>query len=245
MTAHINVLVGRHTNMLQHKPFSEIAGADIGWLKAKHHFAIGIYGNPRHRPVGNLFVLNDDEIAGRSGFPLHSHANVEIVTYVREGVVTHEDSLGNKGHIRAGDVQVMSAGTGVSHAEYNESDTATRLFQMWIHPRKRGGEPHWRTRAFPKADRAGRFVPLVSGYGAEGALPIRSNFELYGIVLPKHAATIFEFPPGHSGYLVPATGPVVVNGQRVDLREGLVIRDEASIAIAAQADSELVLIVTA
>jgi hypothetical protein len=245
MTSWINVIVARRSSMLQHKPFSEIAGADIGWLKAKHHFAIGVYGNPGHRPVGNLFVLNDDEIARRSGFPLHSHANVEIVTYVREGVLTHEDSLGNKGHIKAGDVQVMSAGTGVSHTEYNENDAATRLFQMWIHPRTRGGEPQWRTRAFSKADRTGRFVPLVSGYGAKGALPIRSDFELYGTVLPKHAATIFEFPPGHSGYLVPVTGALTVNGQRVDPREGLVIRDEASIAIAAQAGAELVLIVTA
>jgi hypothetical protein len=231
--------------MLQHKPFSEIAGADIGWLKAKHHFAIGVHGNPAHRPVGNLFVLNDDEIAGRSGFPLHHHANVEIVSYVLQGVVTHEDTLGNKGRINAGDVQVMSAGTGVSHTEYNEHDAPTRLFQMWIHPRTRQGEPQWRAAAFPKADRMGRFVPLVSGVGAQGALPIRANVEIHGAVLPARAAATFELRPGHSGYLVPATGAVVVNGQRVDRREGLIMRDEASIAIEALAEAELVLVVTA
>jgi redox-sensitive bicupin YhaK (pirin superfamily) len=231
--------------MLQHKAHADIFGADIGWLKARHHFAIGIHGNPAHRPVGNLFVLNDDEIAGQSGFPLHRHADVEIVSYVLEGVITHEDSLGNKGCIKAGDVQVMSAGTGVSHAEYNSDDTPARLFQMWIRPRSRGGAPQWRERAFVKADRIGRFVPLVSGYGAPGALPIQADLEVYGAVLPRDGATTYAFRPGHSGYLVPATGAVAVNGQRVDYGEGLVIRSEVSIAIEALAEAELVFIVSA
>ena len=231
--------------MLQHKRLSEIAGAEISWLKARHHFAIGGYGNPAHGPVGSLFVLNDDEIAGHSGFPMHHHADVEIISYVREGVVTHEDSLGNKGHTKAGDVQVMSAGTGIRHAEYNEQTIPTRLFQIWLHPRTQGGQPQWGTRSFPKADRAGHFVPLASGFGAPDALPIRADAEVYGALAPAGAMASFDFQPGQSGYLVPATGTVRVNGQRVDTCEGLIIRDEASIAIEALTDAELVLIVTA
>ena len=231
--------------MFQHKPLSDIAAAGTGWLKARHHFAIGGRGNPAHRPVGNLFVLNDDEIAARSGFPLHDHADVEIISYVRAGVVTHEDSLGNKGRTRAGDVQVMSAGTGISHAEYNEHGTPTRLFQIWLRPRVRGGVPQWGTRAFPKADRSGRFVPLASGYGAPDALPIRADAEVYGAFVPAGMVAAFAFQPGHSGYLVPAAGAVRVSGQRVEACEGLIIQDEAAIEIEALADAELVLVVTA
>jgi redox-sensitive bicupin YhaK (pirin superfamily) len=231
--------------MLQHKPLSEIAGADIGWLKAKHHFAVGTHGNPAHRPVGNLFVLNDDEIAPGAGFPLHHHADVEIISYVREGVVTHQDSLGNKGHTRAGDVQAMSAGSGIRHTEYNEHDVPIRLFQIWLRPRRPGGEPQWGTQAFPKADRAGRFVPLASGYGAPDALPIRADAEVYGALLPAGVTTTFAFQPHQSAYLVPATGSVRVGSALVGAREGLIIRDEASITIRALTDAELVLVVTA
>ena len=231
--------------MLQHRPLSEISGGDLGWLKAKHHFAIGGHGNPAHRAVGNLLVLNDDEIATGTGFPLHAHADIEIISYVRDGVVTHEDSLGNKGHTRAGDVQVMSAGTGIRHAEYNEQDAPARMFQIWLRPRQRGGQPRWDTRAFPKADRSGSFVPLASGYGASDALPLRADAEVYGALIAAGTATTFDFQPGHSGYLVPATGAVRVGGERVEAREGLVVTNEASIRIEAIEDAELVLIVTA
>jgi len=118
--------------MLQHKPLSEIGGDE--------------YGNPAHRPIGNLFVLNDDEIAAGTGFPMHGHAGIEIISYVRDGVVTHEDRLGNKGHTRAGDMQVMSAGTGIRHADYNEQEAPARLFQIWLRPREPGGRPQWSTR---------------------------------------------------------------------------------------------------
>src|SRR5882762_9786274 len=119
----ISTCMRRRVNeMLIHKPFSEISGGDLGWLNAKHHFALGSYGNPSHLPLGELYVLNDDQIAAYSGFPHHGHTDVEIVSYVRSGTLTHEDGLGNKGHLHAGDVQVMSAGTGIRHAEYNEGD---------------------------------------------------------------------------------------------------------------------------
>lgn len=234
-----------HLPMLKLKAFDEIRGADAGWLKAKHHFAIGPYGNPAHKPIGNLIVLNDDEISPHSGFDLHPHANVEIVSYIREGVVTHRDDQGNIGNTRAGDVQVMSAGTGIRHSEHNEGDVPIRLFQIWLKPSKAGGQPQWGNKPFPKADRAGRFIPLASGRNAEGALPIRTDAEVSGALLQAGAEIIYEFRKEDAGYLVPATGQIEVNGTPVHAREGLVIRDEDRISIKAVEDAELVLIVTA
>ena len=231
--------------MLQLKTFDEIAGVDAGWLKAKHHFAIDGHGNPAHRPLGNLIVLNDDEIAPHRGFGLHPHADVEIVSYIREGVLTHGDDQGNRGQTRAGDVQVMSAGSGIRHSEQNEGDAPVRLFQIWLKPTQSGGPPQWGSKPFPKADRAGVFVPLASGRQAAGALSIRANAEVSGAVLRAGSTTIVRFAGGDAGYLVPATGKVDVNGISVRAREGLVIKDEASIAIKALEDSELVLVTTA
>ncbi|PLZ00725.1 hypothetical protein CY652_19915 [Burkholderia sp. WAC0059] len=233
--------------MLILKPYDEIGGGDLGWLKAKHHFAIGGYGNPVHTPIGNLYVLNDDQIAPGAGFPMHPHANVEIISYVREGVVTHEDSLGNKGKTRAGDIQVMSAGTGIRHTEYNEGDIPTRLFQIWLHPRatERGGTPRWDTRQFPRTDRSGKFVPLASGYDVPDALPIRADAEILGAMLRAGTSTTYDIAPGHSAYLVPSTGAITVNGLRVETLNGLTIRDEPSIAVEAITDAELLLIIAA
>jgi len=231
--------------MLKLKAFDEIRGADTGWLRAKHHFAIGAYGNPVHQPIGNLIVFNDDEIAPHTGFGLHHHANVEIVSYIREGVITHRDDQGNIGETDAGDVQVMSTGSGIRHSEQNEGDVLIRLFQIWLKPAKPGGTPQWGNKPFPKDDRAGLFVPLASGRNAEGALAIRTDAEVSGALLRAGSEIVHRFRKGDSAYLVPATGQVEVNGVRVHAREGLVIEDEERISIKAGQDSELVLIVTA
>jgi hypothetical protein len=233
--------------MLTLKRYDEIGGGDLGWLKAKHHFAIGGHGNPVHTPIGHLYVLNDDQIAPGTGFPMHHHANVEIISYVREGVVTHEDSLGNKGKTRAGDVQVMSAGTGIHHREYNEGDVPTRLFQIWLHPRagEYGGSPRWDARQFPRADRSGKLVPLASGYDVPDALPIRADAEILGAMLRAGTSTIHDIAVGHWAYLVPSTGVITVNGFRVEALDGLSIREELSIRVEAITDAELLLIVTA
>src|ERR1700758_258283 len=153
----------RNTHMIELRPFAELGGADHGWLKAKHHFSFASYYDPQRMGLGSLVVWNDDEIAPNTGFPPHPHADMEIITYVRQGAITHQDNLGNKGRTEAGDVQVMSAGSGIQHAEYNLEDDTTKIFQIWIMPRERGGKPSWDTRPFPKADRAGRFVVLASG----------------------------------------------------------------------------------
>jgi quercetin 2,3-dioxygenase len=227
------------------RSFGDISGLDAGWLQAKHHFAIGPYGNPAHKAVGNLIVLNDDEIAPHTGFGLHHHENVEIVSYLREGTVTHRDDQGNIGKTHAGDVQVMSAGTGIRHSEENEEDVPIRLFQIWLKPSAAGGIPQWGNKPFPKADRAGAFVPLASGRNAEGALPIRTDAEVYGALLQAGARTSFSFRKGDAGYLVPATGEVEVGMVQVGAREGLVIENEKMVAINALRDSELILVVTA
>ena len=231
--------------MLYLRSFGDISGLDAGWLQAKHHFAIGPYGNPAHKAVGNLIVLNDDEIAPHTGFGLHHHENVEIVSYLREGTVTHRDDQGNIGKTHAGDVQVMSAGTGIRHSEENEEDVPIRLFQIWLKPSAAGGIPQWGNKPFPKADRAGAFVPLASGRNAEGALPIRTDAEVYGALLQAGARATFSFRKGDAGYLVPATGEVEVGMVQVGAREGLVIENEKMVAINALRDSELILVVTA
>ena len=231
--------------MLYLRSFGDISGLDAGWLQAKHHFAIGPYGNPAHKAVGNLIVLNDDEIAPHTRFGLHHHENVEIVSYLREGTVTHRDDQGNIGKTHAGDVQVMSAGTGMRHSEENEEDVPIRLFQIWLKPSAAGGIPQWGNKPFPKADRAGAFVPLASGRNAEGALPIRADAEVYGALLHAGGRTSFSFRKGDAGYLVPATGEVEVGMVQVGAREGLVIENEKMVAINALRDSELILVVTA
>ena len=128
--------------MIELRPFAKLGGADHGWLKAKHHFSFGSHYDPDNMGHGSLRVWNDDEIAPNTGFPAHPHANMEIITYVREGAITHQDSLGNKGRTEAGDVQVMSAGSGVRHSEYNLEPTTTRIFQIWIEPATQGAVAH-------------------------------------------------------------------------------------------------------
>jgi hypothetical protein len=153
----------RLKTVIERRPFQKLAGDERSWLKAKHHISFADGPGAFNRSWGPLRAWNDDEIAPNSGFPLHAHANVEIITYVREGAVTHSDSLGNEGRTKAGDVQVMSAGAGIRHAEYNLERGPTRIFQIWIAPDRIGGSPAWGTKGFPKADRSGRFARLTSG----------------------------------------------------------------------------------
>src|ERR1700710_1281557 len=171
--------------MIELRPFEQLGGADHGWLKAKHHFSFGSHYDPNNMGHGSLRVWNDDIIAPKTGFPAHPHRDMEIITYVREGAITHQDNLGNKGRTEAGDVQVMSAGTGIRHAEYNLEGDTTRIFQIWIQPDTRGAPPAWGAKPFPKGERAGRFVPLASGIAGDEseALPIRTNSRVLGAAL--------------------------------------------------------------
>ena len=229
--------------MIELRPYDSLGGGHHGWLDTKHHFSFAEYDDPQRMHWGALRVWNDDEIAPKNGFPLHPHADMEIITYVRQGAITHQDSLGNKGRTEAGDVQVMSAGTGIRHAEYNLEPEVTKIFQIWIIPTERGGAPSWGAKAFPKSDRAGRFVTLASGRGPDGdSLPIRADARVLGATLK--AGQTAEYPLGadRKAYLVPATGAVEVNGVRVAARDGAAVRDENVLRFTAVEDSEIILV---
>ncbi|HYP58431.1 MAG TPA: pirin family protein [Beijerinckia sp.] len=229
--------------MIERRSFTSLGGENHGWLKAKHHFSFANYYDPKRMGWGALRVWNDDEIASNTGFPPHPHADMEIITYVREGAITHQDSLGNKGRTEAGDVQVMSAGSGIRHSEYNLEPEATRLFQIWIEPKRRGGEPSWGSKPFPKGERSGRFVTLASGFENDAdALPIRTDARVLGATLKAGETTEYQLGNERSGYLVPAKGAVEVNGVRIDARDGAAIQKEAIIKVTALEDSELVLV---
>ncbi len=229
--------------MIELRPFDSLGGANHGWLDAKHHFSFADYHDPARMHWGNLRVWNDDTIAPKTGFPPHPHRDMEIITYVREGAITHEDSLGNKGRTEAGDVQVMSAGTGVRHSEYNLEDVTTKIFQIWILPTRNGEQPSWGARPFPKGDRAGHFETLASGYEGDGdALPIRTDARIVAATLK--AGETAEYPIGadRKAYLVPATGAVKIDDVQVNARDGAAIRDLDVIRVTAIEDSELVLV---
>ncbi len=232
--------------MIERRSFSSLGGANHGWLDAKHHFSFASYHDTGRMGWGALRVWNDDAIAANTGFPPHSHADMEIITYVRDGAITHEDNLGNIGRTEAGDVQVMSAGSGIQHAEYNREKETTRIFQIWIIPDSRGGAPTWGSKPFPKGERSGRFVILASGIaGDDDALPIRADARVLGLTLAAGQSEDYAFGDNRYGYLVPARGAVEVNGVRIDARDGLAIRNEANLRIVALEDAEVVLVDTA
>lgn len=232
--------------MIERRPFQQLGGANHGWLNAKHHFSFAEYYDTERMDWGNLRVWNDDEIAAGTGFPPHPHREMEIITYVRQGAITHQDSLGNKGRTEAGDVQVMSAGSGIVHSEYNLEKDVTKIFQIWIIPSVRGGTPSWGAKPFPKGDRAGRFVTLASGHENDAdALRIRADGRLVAATLKAGQTAEYELGNGRRAYLVPATGKVEVNGVELLARDGAAIADEAVVKVTALEDSELILVETA
>lgn len=225
--------------MIERRPFHSFSGERCDWLKARHHFSPA----DANSGWGALRFWNDDEIAPNGGFPPHAHANMEIITYVRDGAVSHRDSLGHTGRIVAGDVQVMSAGTGIRHAEFNLEPQTTRLFQIWINPKTHGGAPAWGTKPFPKRNRVGRLVALASGFETdEDALPIRVDARVLGATLNQGHTLGYEAGSDRFLYLVPAVGSVNVNGVRVDARDGAAIKHQSQITITALCDSEVVLV---
>ncbi|MFM8680490.1 MAG: pirin family protein [Alphaproteobacteria bacterium] len=231
--------------MIEARPFAGLGGADHGWLRARHHFSFAGYSDPARMGWGRLRVWNDDEIAPGTGFDPHPHRDMEIVTYVREGAITHRDHLGNEGRTVAGDVQVMSAGTGIVHAEYNLGPVATRIFQLWIVPDRRGAAPNWGTRSFPRAGREARFEVLASGRpgdAAAGALAINADAAVLAATLPAGGALRHALAPGRMAYLVLARGAARVNGVALGARDGAAISGEDVLAIEAGDAAELVLV---
>ncbi|BAN47831.1 pirin family protein [Metapseudomonas resinovorans] len=229
--------------MIEVRPFAELGGAHHGWLNAKHHFSFASYYDAQRMNWGQLRVWNDDEIAPQSGFPPHPHQDMEIITYVREGAITHQDNLGNKGRTEAGDVQVMSAGTGIAHSEYNLEDETTKIFQIWIMPTQHGAAPSWGARPFPKGERAGSFVTLASGIDDGGdALSIRANARLAAATLKAGQSAEYRLEKGRKAYLVAAKGSYEVNGIKAQARDGVAVRDVEVLSFTASEDSEIVLV---
>jgi quercetin 2,3-dioxygenase len=217
----------------------------IPWLDSHHSFSFGGHYDPDNTHHGLLLVNNDDVVAPGNGFDTHPHRDMEIVTYVRDGAITHRDSMGNEGRTEAGDVQIMSAGTGVVHSEYNLEPETTRIFQIWIVPDRRGAAPHWGAKAFPKASREAGFEVLASGRPGDagnGALPLNVDGAVMAATLKAGQTVTLPLARGRAAYLVPARGAVTVNGAAVGARDGAAIRDEPELAIAATEDAELVLV---
>jgi len=228
--------------MIERRPFHTLPGEDLGWLKIRHHVA----PVEPDRPGGDHGCIrswSDEEFAPNSGFGLTARANVEIITYVRDGAVTHRDSLGNEGRIEAGDVQVISAGTGIRHAEYNLDLVPARLFQIRISPSGEGGLPGWASQPCPLAGHGSCFVAVASGCAADlDALPLRAQARLLNARLRAGEHVEHSLHEPWRAYLVPSRGAVDVNGIRIHERDGAAIQDVETISITAVEDADVVIL---
>lgn len=229
--------------MLTLYPYAGLGHADHGWLNARHHFSFASYHNPRRMQFGTLRVINDDKVAAGKGFGTHPHDNMEIITYVRAGAITHRDSMGNEGRTGAGDVQVMSAGTGVTHSEVNLEHEDTRLYQIWIEPNARNVAPRWDAQAFPKAPVTDALHLLVSGqpeHAGRAALMIHQDAAIYGGRL--NAGTSLKQTIKHQAYVLASLGSFSVNGTAMQAGDGAEITGEKTLAITALTDAEILII---
>jgi len=230
--------------MIDIRPFSSLGTFENEWLNAHYHFSFSQYRDPKRMGLGRLRVWNDDEVAPGTGFGAHPHKDMEIITYVRQGAITHKDSLGNVGATRAGDVQVMHAGTGITHAELNQEGEATRLFQIWILPDEMGVKPGWGAKEFPRATGEGLQV-LASGRPADegaGALPLHADAAVLAAKLAGGERATYALAEGRAAYLVPATGRIKVNGQLAGARDGVALHGEPHVEIEALEAAEIVLV---
>ncbi|HWZ73734.1 MAG TPA: pirin family protein [Casimicrobiaceae bacterium] len=229
--------------MIERRPFDELPSEDLGRLKARRHFSTGARDDPSRSGWGCMRVWNDEEIAPNAGFALQAHANIEIITYVREGAVTHRDTLGNEGRIEAGNVQVVSAGSGIRHAEYNLEQAPAQIFQIWITPTSSGGSPAWGAQPCPMAERPGCFVAIASGFDSDpDALPIRARARVLNAKLKLGESIEHVLREPRLAYLVPSTGTVDINGVRIHARDGAAIKDVDIVTITAIEDADVVMV---
>lgn len=229
--------------MITRYPYEKLGHADHGWLDARHHFSFASYHNPARMGFGTLRVINDDRVAGGTGFDTHPHRDMEIITYVRAGAITHRDSMGNEGSTRAGDVQVMSAGTGVLHSEHNREQEDTRLYQLWIIPAMRGVEPRWEQKEFPKEPVTDALKLLVSGRTEDegkGALFIHQDAAIYGGRIKKGA--VIKQPVKHMAYILASEGNFTINGTALKKGDGAEATDTHELVIEATTDAEVLVV---
>lgn len=230
--------------MIDIRRFSDLGTFQNDWLDANYHFSFSQYYDPNRMSHGKLRVWNDDTIKPGTGFPPHGHRDMEIITYVRKGAITHKDSMGNTGRTEAGDVQVMSAGSGVQHSEWNAEDTETTLFQIWIEPAQAGGNPGWGARKFPKGDRSGKWAVLASGAPEGDTLPIKQDAHVLGATLKTGESLDYEVKAGRYGYLTVAAGSVELNGEVLNARDGVAITGAETVTLKGLEDAEIVFVDT-
>jgi len=230
-------------------PSAERYHFETDWLSTYWHFSFDHYYDPENVNFGPLRVFNDDVIRPAGGFPQHSHREMEILTYVIEGQLEHQDSLGNRGLISPGELQRMSAGKGIRHSEYNASKTEpVHLLQFWIEPAVRGLEPSWEQRQFSRAERAGRLLLVASGQPApagrpqDGALRIHQDANVYVASLEKGDKVAHELAPGRRAYLFVISGAVTLNAQPLAAGDQARATDEKKLSLAADSPTELLLV---
>ena len=226
--------------MIEIRKSNDRGHADHGWLDTRFTFSFAEYYDPEYVEFRTLRVMNDDRIAGGGGFPTHPHRDMEIVTYVLEGALAHKDSMGNGSVIRPGDVQYMSAGTGVAHSEFNASQTeAAHLYQIWMFPDKGGYTPTYDQKHFTDEEKRGKLRLLVSPDGRDGSVKIRQDNELYATVLKPGDTVKHELKPERYAYVQVAKGSVTLNGQQLETGDGAAIAQEKSLELTGVKDAEV------
>lgn len=212
------------------------------WLDTYFTFSFADYYDPKHVQFRTLRVLNDDRIAPGEGFPTHPHRDMEIITYVLEGALEHRDNMGSGSVIRPGDVQYMSAGSGVTHSEFNASDTeSVHLLQIWMFPEEKGLKPAYGQRTFSAEEKSGKLRLVASADGREGSVKIRQNNELYATLLGEGQTVRHELKPGRHAYVQVARGSVTLNGKRLDEGDGAAISEEKAVELASAGSAEVLL----
>lgn len=228
--------------MIRRIPAHERYRYETDWLQTYWLFSFDHYYDPNNVSFGPLRVFNDDVIAPRSGFPMHPHREMEIVSYVLQGELTHEDSLGNRGVLSAGDVQRMSAGTGIVHSEWNHGDEPVHLLQIWVLPERRGIAPGYEQRSFSREARTNRLLPVVSGQGHDGALRIHQDAVFYVSRLEAGYRVTHVLAPGRRAFFYVIEGGADLNGVAMATGDQARIENEETLSIAAREASELILI---
>lgn len=226
--------------MITVRKSDERGHADHGWLDTRFTFSFADYYDPKHEQFRTLRVMNDDRIAGGGGFGTHPHRDMEIVTYVLEGALEHQDSMGNGSVIRSGDVQYMSAGTGVAHSEYNASKTEpVHLYQIWMFPDKTGYQPAYGQKHFSEAEKRGKLRLVVSPDGRNGSVKIRQNNELYAVMLGEGEKVKHTLKPERHAYVQVARGSVTLNGTKLETGDGAAISGEKELELTGVKDAEV------
>ena len=228
--------------MIEIRKGNERGHADHGWLDSRFSFSFADYFDEEHVQFRTLRVMNDDHIAGGGGFPTHPHRDMEIVTYVLEGALAHKDSMGNGSVIKRGDVQYMSAGTGVAHSEFNASKTEpVHMYQIWMLPEKHGLKPTYDQKNFSEEEKRGRLRLVASPDGREGSVKIRQNNELYATVLGEGESVRMELKKDRHAYVQVAKGSVTLNGKKLEEGDGAAISEEKAVELAGIRDAEVLL----